>query len=37
LSNGIPLFLEQLLQTLEAEEGGDEARSLRISRASGGE
>jgi signal transduction histidine kinase len=37
LSNGIPLLLEQLLQTLEAEEGGDEARSLRISGAAGGE
>jgi signal transduction histidine kinase len=37
LSTGIPLFLEQLLQTLEAEEGGDDAGSLRISGASGGE
>jgi signal transduction histidine kinase len=37
LSNGIPLFLEQLLQTLEAEEGGDDAGSLRISGAAGGE
>jgi signal transduction histidine kinase len=36
LSNGIPLFLEQLLQTLEAEEGGDDAGSLRISGSSGG-
>jgi signal transduction histidine kinase len=36
LSNGIPLFIEQLLQTLEAEEGGDDAGSLRISGASGG-
>jgi signal transduction histidine kinase len=37
LSDGVPLFLEQLLQTLEAEEGGDEAMSLRISGAAGGE
>ena len=37
LSNGIPLFLEQLSQTLEAEEGGDDAGSLRISGASGGD
>lgn len=36
LSNGVPLFLEQLLQTLQAEEGGDDAGSLRISGASGG-
>ena len=37
LSNGIPLFLEQLLQTLEAEEGGDDAGSLRISGSPGGD
>jgi signal transduction histidine kinase len=37
LSNGIPLFLEQLLQTLEAEEGGDHDESLRISGGSGGD
>jgi signal transduction histidine kinase len=37
LSNGIPLFLEQLLQTLQAEEGGDGAGSLRISGAPGGD
>jgi hypothetical protein len=37
LSNGIPLFLEQLLQTLQAEEGGDLAGSLRISGSAGGD
>jgi signal transduction histidine kinase len=37
LSNGVPLFLEQLRQTLEAEEGGHEGESLRISGASGGD
>lgn len=36
LRNGIPLFLEQLRQTLEAEEGGHEGESLRISGGSGG-
>jgi len=36
LRNGIPLFLEQLRQTLEAEEGGHRGESLRISGASGG-
>lgn len=37
LSNGVPLFLEQLLHTLEAEESGDHDVSLRISGASGGD
>lgn len=38
LSNGIPLFLEQLQRTLEAEEGEDhEGESLRISGAAGGD
>lgn len=37
LSNGVPLFIEQLLQTLQAEEGGDDAGSLRISGAAGGD
>ncbi|MES2483258.1 MAG: HAMP domain-containing sensor histidine kinase, partial [Pseudomonadota bacterium] len=36
LENGIPLFLEQLQRTLEAEEGEDDAQSQRISGASGG-
>lgn len=36
LANGIPLFLSQLIGTLEAEEGGHTAESLRISGASGG-
>ena len=36
LSNGVPLFPEQLSRTLEAEEGGDKiAESVRISGASG--
>src|SRR5688572_25256458 len=33
LSNGVPLFLQQLMHTLQAEEGGDDAGSLRISGA----
>lgn len=37
LGNGVPLFLEQLLATLLAEEGGDNAGSLRISGGSGGD
>jgi signal transduction histidine kinase len=37
LSNGVPLFIEQLLQTLQAEEGGDDAGSLRISGSAGGD
>jgi signal transduction histidine kinase len=36
LRNGIPLLLEQLQRTLEAEEGGDDAQSLEISGAAGG-
>ncbi|KQT11636.1 histidine kinase [Ramlibacter sp. Leaf400] len=36
LRNGIPLFLEQLQRTLVAEEGGDDAQSLVISGAAGG-
>lgn len=36
LENGIPLFLGQLERTLLAEEGGDDARSLRISGGAGG-
>lgn len=36
LKNGIPLFLEQLTRTLAAEQGDDDAESLRISGASGG-
>lgn len=36
LRNGIPLFLEQLRQTLEAEESGHDGESLRISGGSGG-
>ncbi len=36
LKNGIPLFLEQLTNTLEAESDGDARDSLRISGAAGG-
>ncbi len=37
LEDGIPMFLEQLQQTLEAEEGDDNAQALRISGAPGGD
>jgi signal transduction histidine kinase len=37
LSNGVPLFLNQLQHTLEAEEGNHTAESVRISGASGGD
>ena len=37
LANGVPLFLEQLTRTLEAEVHGDVGKSLRISGASGGD
>jgi hypothetical protein len=37
LANGVPLFLEQLTRTLEAEVQGDVGKSLRISGASGGD
>ncbi len=37
LANGIPLFLDQLTRTLEAEESGQRAESLRISGPSGGD
>jgi signal transduction histidine kinase len=37
LSNGIPLFLDQLQRTLEAEERQNDAQSLEISGAPGGE
>ncbi|WP_435453923.1 sensor histidine kinase [Variovorax sp. LT2P21] len=37
LSHGVPMFLDQLTRTLEAEDGGDTAGGLRISGASGGE
>jgi signal transduction histidine kinase len=36
LQNGIPMFLEQLRRTLEAEQGGDRSDALRISGVSGG-
>ena len=37
LKNGVPMFLDQLTLTLEAEERGEESASLAISGASGGE
>ena len=37
LANGVPKFLDQLIQTLEAEEGGRQDESLAISGASGGD
>ena len=37
LANGIPLFLEQLTNTLEAEGGGDRAEGERISGPPGGD
>lgn len=37
LNNGIPLFLDQLQRTLEAEEGADGAQNFRISGAAGGD
>jgi len=36
LANGVPLFLDQLTRTLEAEEAGNAGESLRISGAAGG-
>ncbi len=37
LANGVPMFLNQLIRTLEAEEAGEHAESLEISGASGGD
>jgi signal transduction histidine kinase len=37
LSSGVPLFLDQLRHTLEAEEGDQPAESMRISGVSGGD
>jgi signal transduction histidine kinase len=37
LSNGVPMFLEQLTRTLEAEEAGRRDHSFQISGASGGD
>lgn len=36
MRNGIPMFLDQLQRTLEAEEGLDDKQSLQISGAAGG-
>jgi hypothetical protein len=37
LSNGVPMFLDQLIRTLEAENEGELERSVRISGNSGGD
>lgn len=37
LANGVPLFLDQLTKTLQAEEDGQVEESLRISGAAGGD
>jgi signal transduction histidine kinase len=37
LANGIPLFLDQLMRTLEAQENGNVGESFRISGAAGGD
>ena len=37
LANGVPLFLEQLTRTLQAEEDGDVAEGARISGPAGGD
>ena len=37
LQNGVPLFLDQLTRTLEAEQNGPESRGLAISGPSGGD
>ncbi len=37
LSNGVPLFLQQLTRTLEAEAAGEAGEGFRISGASGGD
>lgn len=37
LANGVPLFLDQLMRTLEAQENGEVDESFRISGAAGGD
>ena len=37
LANGVPLFLDQLTRTLEAEEAGEAAEGLKISGSAGGD
>jgi len=37
LGNGVPMFLDQLIRTLQAEQSGDEDESLAISGGSGGD
>ena len=37
LANGIPIFLDQLMRTLKAQENGEVAESFRISGAAGGD
>lgn len=37
LANGIPLFLDQLMRTLQAQENGELGESFKISGAAGGD
>jgi len=37
LANGVPMFLDQLIRTLQAEEAGEHEQSVGISGASGGD
>ncbi|MDM0000612.1 HAMP domain-containing sensor histidine kinase [Variovorax sp. J22P240] len=37
LANGVPIFLDQLMRTLEAQENGEIDKSFRISGAAGGD
>jgi len=37
LKNGVPMFIDQLIRTLEAEQGNEAATSLQISGPSGGD
>ena len=37
LANGVPLFIDQLTRTLGAEEAGEQAESIKISGAAGGD
>lgn len=37
LANGVPLFIDQLTRTLGAEEAGEQAESMKISGAAGGD
>ena len=37
LADGVPMFLDQLIRTLQAEEAGDREQTIGISGASGGD